>query len=135
MPPEQFEIVLKTGEIPSLYEQLLKLLATIFGQGEKAKKLEPEYIIVLAQAYERGYTTVGQISKEMPKFVELEVEMQPMIADLATEQILQGPEQKLIKDREAAPELTYPEVSQIPETSTAEATAPATSGGGESVVK
>ncbi|MFA6535813.1 MAG: hypothetical protein WCT25_00085 [Candidatus Paceibacterota bacterium] len=135
MPPEQFKTVLETGEIPSLYEQLLKLLSTIFGQGEKAPKMEAEYVIVLAEAYENGYTTIDQISAGVPKFAELQTEMQPMIAEVATERLLKGPEQNLIEDKEAVPELTNNEPAQIPETSSGEAAPEVSSSGAEVVTK
>lgn len=138
MSPEQLAVVRETGEMPSTFGLLLKFLSALFGKNEKAPQMETRYVIIMAEAFRRGLTTVEQISTEFPQFVELETELEPVAVDLAEQQLLTVSGQKQIEDAPARPELSYenrPEVGyqkprQISETSSAEAGAPAASGGG-----
>lgn len=138
MSPKQLAIVRETGEVPSAFGLLLKFLSALFGKSEKAPQMETRYVIIMAEAFDRGLTTVEQISTEFPQFVELETELEPVVVDLAEQQLLTEPGQKQIEDAPVHPELSYenrPEVGykeprQISETSSAEAGTPAALGGG-----
>ncbi|MSU55440.1 MAG: hypothetical protein EXS46_02775 [Candidatus Taylorbacteria bacterium] len=122
LPPEVFAVVMTTGKIPLMY----KILSFVLG----IDLVEEKFVMVLAKAYNEGVTTVYNISEKYPEFNVIREEMKSTIIDVATEKVLEEPEQKQIEDvkaeqnaienGETPKELSGSEPRQIPETSGAD---------------
>ena len=124
--PEQLAEVKRTGELPKEKVTLWSIFKKIFL--ERNAEQERQFTIILAQAFERGDTTVYMVTRDFPQFIAITQVIRPTVIDLATKRITEEEKPSQIEESKDQPQLTNGEPLQIPETSSASETSPSSSG-------